>query len=68
IIENINSSSTKRPLLETNNWKEKVLKLLNKRRNLYYASADYVIEIDNRNIQDIGGEIIRTFYKESLNL
>ena len=47
-----------RPLLENNMSISYIAELMEKRREKYEAAADYVINVDNKNIADICLEIL----------
>ncbi len=64
IVNNINKSSIIRPLLKSNsNLYEKTTSLYNERKNLYFSSADSIILVDNKSVEEIGDEIIKIFNK-----
>lgn len=55
------SSKDHRPLLEDSfNLRNKIEGIYRKRKNLYLSSADHVVSVDDRSIEDIGDEIINT--------
>lgn len=58
IISNLKSSTSNRPLLNTKDWITKVRDLLSFRRDLYYSSADFIIDINKKSITNIVDEII----------
>ncbi len=58
IIYNLENSRKKRPLLLKDNWKNKARELIKKRKDLYNLSADYIISIDNKSLDDIVEEIL----------
>lgn len=60
LIRNVKLSEDKRPLLE-GDFKSKIKKLSEERKELYHLSADYIIRVDNKSIEDIGDEIIDVF-------
>lgn len=66
IINNLRKSTTKRPLLGMKNWENKASELLEKRKDLYLNSSDYIIDINNRTLKDISFEII-SIYKKYCN-
>jgi shikimate kinase len=47
-----------RPLLENNKTVEYIEELLNKRKDIYTAAADIIIETDGKSVEDICKEII----------
>lgn len=63
IVDNLNKSTTVRPLL---NDKERLYddaeKLFNRRKHLYQSSADFVIEIDHKEDREICDEILDNYY------
>ncbi|KPU28076.1 hypothetical protein TR13x_01680 [Caloranaerobacter sp. TR13] len=61
IINNLYDDREKRPLLKGTDWKKKAMQLFLSRKELYYNSADYIINIDNKNKEDIAGEIINIY-------
>ena len=63
IVYNLKHSYKKRPLLERKDWINKVKKLLNKRKKLYYDNADFIIKVDNKNHSQIVSEISKVYYK-----
>ena len=68
LINNIKSSPKSkehRPLLYDHNLDASIKELYNRRKELYFSSADYIIQVNNRTIEDIGSEIIYIF--EQLN-
>ncbi|HLR36284.1 MAG TPA: shikimate kinase [Tissierellales bacterium] len=59
IIKNINSSNISRPLIENfNSVEEGIRKLLIDRKDIYFKYSDYIVYIDNKNVKEIGEEII----------
>lgn len=64
LIRNVNLSKEKRPLLEEgNNFKNRIENINKNRKDLYISSADYIIKVDNKSIEEIGDEII-SIYKQ----
>lgn len=62
LIRNVNLSKEKRPLLEeSNNFKNRIENINKNRKDLYISSADYIIKVDNKSIEEIGDEIISIF-------
>ncbi|WP_427339182.1 shikimate kinase [Caloranaerobacter sp. DY30410] len=61
IINNLYGNIDKRPLLKGADWKKKAMELFLKRKKLYYNSADYIIDIDNKNGDVIAEEIINIY-------
>ncbi|HWI54805.1 MAG TPA: shikimate kinase [Desulfobacteria bacterium] len=53
-------NSKNRPLLQTENPREKIMELLDERRP-YYAKADAVVDTSGRAVDDIVNEIIRLY-------
>ncbi|MTI48207.1 shikimate kinase [Sporosalibacterium faouarense] len=61
IVNNLSNSRNKRPLLSENNWTEKLVCLLEKRKNMYISSADYIIDINDKSLNMLAQEIINHF-------
>lgn len=62
LIRNVNLSQEKRPLLEEgNNLRKKIENINRERKDFYISSADYIIKVDNKSIEEIGDEIISIF-------
>ncbi|RKD34581.1 shikimate kinase [Thermohalobacter berrensis] len=61
ILMNLEKSSVNRPLLGNEKWERKVKKLLKERNDLYYNSADYVINIDNKTINKVADEVLKIY-------
>ncbi|MGM9993720.1 MAG: shikimate kinase [Candidatus Avigastranaerophilus sp.] len=51
-------NDTSRPLLNCSDMKDRITKILNERREKY-EKAHHIIDTNNKNIEDIAGEIIR---------
>ena len=68
IISNLQRSATKRPLLNMKNWENRASELLEKRKELYLKSCDYVIDINNRQLRDISYDIIAIYKKYCNNI
>ena len=63
LIERLEASKKRRPLLETEDWQEKAKDILEKRMPIY-RKADIIVEVDNLPIESAVGrvlEAIRTF-------
>ena len=53
------SSQTHRPLLENSrNLEDRIRNIYKKREKLYVSSADYIVDVDNKSVEEIGKEII----------
>lgn len=66
LTRNLMNSNKKRPLIGNNEYDEiykKIKKMFFQRGELYIKSADYLISVDNKTIEEIGEEII-SFYKK----
>ncbi|MFS8541092.1 MAG: shikimate kinase [Tissierellales bacterium] len=50
-----------RPLLKGPDLKKRLEKLYKERKNLYISSADYIIQVDGKAVDEIGNEIIFIF-------
>ena len=50
-----------RPLLKGADLKKRLEKLYKERKNLYISSADYIIQVDGKAVDEIGNEIIFIF-------
>lgn len=50
---------TTRPLLQTENPKERISAMIEKRGPVYEEVADYIIDVDDKAFEDIVGEIVR---------
>jgi len=61
IVRNLSKSVKKRPLLDLENWVERVDIILSERNESYIGSADYIINIDNKSLDEISTEIIKSF-------
>ncbi|WP_069649471.1 shikimate kinase [Caloranaerobacter ferrireducens] len=61
IINNLYGNIEKRPLLKGTDWEKKAVELFLRRKELYYNSADYIINIDNKNRDVIAEEIINIY-------
>lgn len=65
IFNNLKSnqlSSDRRPLLKgESNLRNKIKELYKKREKLYLYNADYIIDVDNKSINEVGNEIIYIF-------
>ncbi len=59
ILKNYKASKIKRPLLEVENVEEKIEELLKDRVQLYEKYSNKIIDVDNKDIDIIVGEIIR---------
>ncbi len=63
ILRRVTSSShTERPLLKNPNPMEQIMFLLQKRA-YYYINGDYLIDTDDRSVEDVVGEIIKSLAK-----
>lgn len=51
-------NDTVRPLLQGENPKEKIRELLAQREEYYAAAADVIVEVDNKNMEDVLQEIL----------
>lgn len=60
LVKNIESSSqTHRPLLENNkSLGDRIRNIYKKRKELYISSADYIVKVDRKSVEEIGEEII----------
>lgn len=58
IINNLKKSDIERPLLKSNNIYDRVEQMLNDREYYYFKNADYIINVDNKSIDEIGKEIV----------
>ncbi|MBS4540001.1 shikimate kinase [Clostridium sp. D2Q-11] len=63
IIYNLKNSYKKRPLLEKKDWTNEVVNILNRRHELYYNSADFIIRVDNKNHFHIVNEISKIYFR-----
>lgn len=64
IVENLRGSSVKRPLLRENmDLKEKVDSLYKSREHLYLTSADCIVDIEGKSLEEKSKEIIMEFEK-----
>lgn len=65
IFDNMKSSykrDDKRPLLkDSSDLKQSLKKLYEDRKQLYFSSADYIVDVDNRKVSQIGDEIVSIF-------
>lgn len=61
ILKNLYNRTQNRPLLKGIDWKKKTKELYLLRKELYYKSADFIININNKNREDIAKEIINIF-------
>jgi shikimate kinase len=60
IIERLTQSKKKRPLLQVENWEERVKNLLNTREELY-RQADAIVELDGEGITHAADKAIEAF-------
>lgn len=58
VLERLEGDTT-RPLLQCNNPIEKIENLMNERAPLYEECANYIIDVDEKNINEISKEIVR---------
>ncbi|MBI1331962.1 MAG: AAA family ATPase [Armatimonadetes bacterium] len=58
LIERLQMSKKKRPLLHTDDWEQRIVDLLESRKDRY-ESADFVIEVDQTDQNSIVEEIVR---------
>ena len=58
LYRNLVNSISNRPLLDKNSLLKKITEILSKRKEIYLKSSNYVIECDNKNIEDIKKEIL----------
>ncbi len=64
IVNNIKNSNRIRPLLnKEENIYEKVKKMYNSRKNLYFFSSDFIIFVNHKSIDEIVYEILRRCVK-----
>ena len=61
ILERVQNSHN-RPLLEGNKNVEYIRQLMSKREDKYNSAADYVVDVDNRAVEDIAEEIYSTVF------
>ena len=61
ILERVQNSHN-RPLLEGNKNVEYIRQLMSKRDDKYNSAADYVVDVDNRAVEDIAEEIYSTVF------
>ncbi|NLY78202.1 MAG: shikimate kinase [Tissierellia bacterium] len=54
-------SKDHRPLLDGSGLRARIEKMYNDRKELYISSADYIIHIDEKAVEEIGDEIISIF-------
>lgn len=63
IVENLNKSTTVRPLLmDKNKLYDDAINLFNSREKLYESTADVIIEIDGKKDEEICNEILDKYY------
>ncbi len=63
IIRNLKSSKEERPLLKVKNIEEKIEELLNKRIEKYKQVSQYTVDIDNKSIEEVIGNILLNLNK-----
>ncbi|MBS1717116.1 MAG: shikimate kinase [Armatimonadetes bacterium] len=59
LTERLERSSKKRPLLQVENWKDRVVELAEKREE-FYSKADYTVLVTTQTIAEMAQDVIKT--------
>ncbi|KXZ40075.1 shikimate kinase [Alkalithermobacter thermoalcaliphilus JW-YL-7 = DSM 7308] len=58
ILKNLKKSTTKRPILETENVREKIHDLIQVRFEKYKKASDIIITVDNKTVKEVVSDIL----------